>query len=303
MSGTEPRRGFGITLKIFAATTLVVVAVLAVAIAITAAVAASNAERNLDEALQSTGEVVRQSIAAENALLASGAAAAVQNPNFLANVVSGDRGTVFDQAQTYGEIVGADFTMITNAAGVLRARTDNAGAGEDSLGGSPLIGGALETGGQVAGFVNQADERLYLAVATPLKNQDVTQAVLLTADQVTDTLAEDVKKAARGSEVVFYVLDGDARPVIVASSVPRSPSLDSAVDSAVTAGMTGAGAALTRTSAVINGVELVGFNVPLINPGRDSPMGGYLALRSRAEALAGFRRLQLTLLVDRKSVV
>lgn len=297
MSGTERRGGFGLTLKVFAATALVVVAVLGVAILITATVASSTAERALDEALKNTGEVARQNIEAENAKLAAGAAAAAQTPTFIAAVVVGNPGDVLDQAGVYKEILHSSYTLITNNAGVLIARTDRPGATGDSLGGSPLIGGALE-GNQIAGYVNKADSSLFLAVATPLKDlaTGVVQAVLLSADAVTDSTADAVKRAT-GSQIVFYVLDGDGRPVVAAASVSHSAALDSAVRSAVTAEMTAGGSTRTRTEAVIDGVPMVGFNVPLINPGVDRPMGGYLALRSREEALAGFRKLQRTLVV------
>ena len=67
MSGTDDRAGgFGLTWKVFAATAVVVVAVLALALVITAAVARSNAERSLDQRLANTGEVVRRFIEAEN---------------------------------------------------------------------------------------------------------------------------------------------------------------------------------------------------------------------------------------------
>jgi serine/threonine-protein kinase len=297
VSGTEGRRGFGLTLKVFAATALVVVAVLGVAILITATVASSTAERALDEALRNTGEVARQNIEAENAKLAAGAAAAAQAPTFIAAVVVGNPGDVLDQAGVYKDILHSSYTLITNNVGVLIARTDRPGASGDSLGGSPLVGGALE-GNQVAGYVNKADQKLFLAVATPLKDlaTGVVQAVLLSADEVTDSTADAVKRAT-GSQIVFYVLDADGRPVVAAASVSRSPALDSAVRGAVTAEMAAGGSARTRTEAVIDGTPMVGFNVPLINPGVDRPMGGYLALRSREEALAGFRKLQRTLAV------
>jgi serine/threonine-protein kinase len=297
VSGTERRRGFGLTLKVFAATALVVVAVLGISIVTTATVAGSAAERALDEGLKYTGEVARQNIDAENAKLAAGAAAAAQNTNIMAAVVTGDPGTVLDQANVYREILDASYTLVTDNHGVLTARTDRPGAVGDSLGGSPLVGGALE-GNQIAGYVNKADQKLFLAVATPLKDftTNVVQAVLLSADEVTDSLADEVKMAT-GSEIVFYVLDADQHPVIVASSMARSPALDSAVRGAVTSEMVAGGRNRARTEATIGGTALVGLNVPLVNPGVDRPMGGYLALRSRAEALAGFKALQRTLII------
>ena len=296
MSGTERRRGLSITLKIFTATALVVVVALAVTIAVTALLARQNAQRALDRRLQNTAEVARRFIEAENAKLASGASAAAQNPNFIAAIQAGG-GNPLDQAENYKEILGASYTLITDRAGILLARSDRHGAAGDDLSNSPLIGGALE-GNQVNGFVNQADQRMYLAVTTPLRvppdSSGVIQAVLLAAHQVTDSLAEEVK-AGTGSDIVFYVLDTLNHPVVMAASVPRTPALDSAVLGAVNTAEMSAGNS-GRAEATLNGQRLVGFNRPLANPGAESPLGGYMALRSLDEELAGYRRLQNILL-------
>ncbi len=296
MSGTEAAGGRGgLTLKVFAATAGVVVAVLAVALLLTSIRASQTATAAIDRQLANTGEVARQFIEAENAKLASGAKVAAQNPNFIA-AVAGDPSSVLDLATTYKEMLDADYVLLTDAGGVLKARTDRPGASGDTLGG-PLIGQALE-GRQVAGYVNQADERLYLAVATPLTDlaSGVVQAVLLAAHQVTDSLADEVKRAT-GSEIVFYLLDENDRPVVVAGTVPKSPDLDSAVAVAVRSQRTDSGRVEARVEARMGGTALVGFNRPLTNPGVDHPLGGYLALRSLAAEQAGFSALQRTLVV------
>jgi len=291
LSVTEGRAGLGLTWKVFAATAVVVVAVLALALVITAAVARSNAERSLDQRLANTGEVVQRFIEAENDKLARGAAAAAQFSPSIAAILKGDPGTDLDQAQVYQQILGADYTVITDNQAVLRARTDRPGAHGDTLGG-PLIEGALE-GRQVAGYVSKGDSSLFLAVATPLKDlqSGVVLAMLMAAHRVTDSLAVRLETAT-GSKILFYVLDSLRRPVVAATSLPRSPALDAAVRTA--AGSAGEGA---RAEVGLNGGRLVGFDRPLRNVGADHAMGGYLALRPVDEELAAFRRLQRTLAV------
>jgi serine/threonine-protein kinase len=296
VSATERRgRRFGITLKLFAATALVVALVLGATLAVTAVLAGRNAEEALDRRLANTGEVTRELIEAENAKLAAGARAAAQFTPSIAAIVGGDPGTVYDQATVYRNILAADYTLITDPIGVLRGHSDFPGVPPDTLGG-PIIGRALE-GQQVAGFVNRNDERLYLVVATPLLDlaSGVVQALLLAGHQVGDSLAAEIKGAS-GSEIVFYVLDEHDRPVTVASTVPRSPALDSAVAATVKLESMGEEVAETRAEAVLGGRRMVGFNRPLRNEGSPAAVGGYLALRSLDEELAGFRRLQRILL-------
>ena len=300
MSGTErSARGLSLTVKIFLATAGVVVVVLALALAITGWVARTNAERSLDRRLAEADRVVRRLLDAENAQLWRAASAAAQIPTILSNVVESFRDTVvgpssvLDMAGQYAEIVGADFTVVTDNMGVRWAQSDNAGAGRDTLAG-PLIGGALE-GRQVGGYINRGDTALYLATTTPLQDlgSGVVHGVLLAAHRVTDSLAAELRRGT-GTEIVFYVLREDGGPAVVASSLARGPALDSVIGGAMGSGPAGSAAEM-RTTVTVNGEALVGFGRSLVNPGADVAQGGYVALRSLAAERAPFRRLQRTL--------
>jgi serine/threonine-protein kinase len=315
VSATEAGgRRFGLTLRIFAATAFVVALVLAGSVLLVSLGARRAAEQAVDSRLANTGEVAREFIEAENAKLASGARAIAQATSFLAAVVTGDPSTVLDQAQQYREILDADYTLITDAAGVLKARTDRPGVTGDSLGGTVLIGRALE-GEQIAGYVAVLGEpaRLYLAVSTPLKDlaSDVVQAVLLATEQITDSLAEEVKRAT-GSEVVFYVIDdletddpADDRPVVVASTVPRTQGLGAALGQSFGPAAMYADSPQARTEVLIEDRQFVGVNRALFSPRPPDlppeepwhPVGGYVALRSLEAELATYRRIQRVLVV------
>ncbi|HVO35674.1 MAG TPA: HAMP domain-containing protein, partial [Gemmatimonadales bacterium] len=289
MSDTRRGRRLGLTLKIFGASALVVAVVLGGTIAVVSARATRAADEALHRRLDNTVAVAGSVIEAENAKLASGADVAAQIPTFIAAVQKGGSSSLLDLATSYRDLLGASYTLITDANGMLEARSDRPGAAGVALGDSPLIEPALE-GRQVRGYVNQADQRLYLAVTTPLGR--TVQGTLLAAHEITDSLAEEVK-AASGSEMVFYLLDSLNRPVVVASTVPRSPRLDSAVARAVAAG----GQGDRDVEAQLDGDLLIGRNRVLQNAGSRSPLGGYLALRSRSEELAAYRTTERTLLL------
>jgi len=288
VSATRGARRFGLALKIFGASALVVVLVLGGTIAVVSARATRAADEALHKRLDNTVAVAGGVIEAENAKLASGANVAAQIPTFIAAVQRGGSSSLLDLATSYRDLLGASYTLITDANGILEARSDRPGAANDRLGG-PLIEPALE-GRQTAGYVSLADQRLYLAVATPLGRPAV--GMLLAAHEITDSLAEDVK-AASGSEIVFYLLDSLNAPVVVASTVPRSASLAAAVSAAVAA----KGQGDRDIEAQLNGDALVGRNRVLQNTGSPRPLGGYLALRPRAEELAAYRATQRTLLI------
>ena len=260
MSGTEIRKraGPGLTLKLFIATATVVVAVLVATLLVAGFVARQNAERAIDQRLTNTGEVARRFIDAENAKLASGAAAAAQTSTLIAAIPRSDAGSLLDLANTYKEILGANYALITDNQGVVKARTDRTDAVGQDMSRSPLIGGALDSRQQVAGYVNLADQKLFLAVSTPIKDlaSGVVLGVLLATHEVTDSLAEEVKRGT-GSEIVFYVLGDGNKPIVVASSVRRGPALEGALAGAmrVATGDT----TRMRAEATIDGERLVGF--------------------------------------------
>jgi len=296
VSGTRPDRRFPLTLKIFAATAVVVAVVLGGTLALVSAQATRTADEALARRLQNTSEIAGRFLQAENAKLAAGARAATQNPNFIAAFNKGGPGAILDLANSFKDILDADYVLIADNQAVVRARTDDPGAPSVTYD-PPVVVQAIE-GRQGTYYVNQADQRFYLGVATPLKDlaSGVVLAVVVATRRVTDTLAADVKELSGGSDVVFYLLDSLDKPVIVASTVSRGPDLQRVLEGSV-AGLARGGADAGRAEATLGGERLVGLTSPLQNQGSHRPMGGYLALRSRTTELAAFRRTQRTIVL------
>jgi len=292
VSGTKLDRRFPLTLKIFAATALVVAVVLGGTLALVSAQATRSADAALQQRLENTSAVTGRFIDDENLELAAGARAATQNPNFLALYGKGGS-SVLDLANTFKVILGADYVIITDNQAVLRARTDDiASAGYPYS--PPMVMQALQ-GRQGAGYLVKGDSGLFLAVATPLKDlaSGVVDAAVVATHQVTDSLAAAVKRAS-GSEVVFYVLDTLDKPVVVASTVRRTPELQQVVAASLAdQGRAGAG----RAEATMGSEHLVGLTRPLQNQGSGHAIGGYLALRSRDQELAALRGTQRTIVL------
>jgi len=295
VSATRPGRRFPLTLKVFAATALVVVVVLGGTLALVSAQATRGADEALDRRLENTSTVVLRFIESENRELAAGARAATQNPAFIAAFNKGGPGAILDLANSFRDILGADYVLITDNQAAVRARTDAPTAPSVTYD-PPVVVQAIE-GRQGTYYVNQADQRFYLAVATPLKDpaSGVVLAVVVATRRVTDTLAADVKQASGGSDVAFYLLDSLDHPVVVASTVPKTPELQQVVATSV-ADLAQGGAGSGRAEATLGAERMVGRARPLQNQGSRHPMGGYLALRSRSEELAGFHRTQRTIL-------
>src|SRR5205807_10525791 len=102
------------------------------------------------------------------------------------------------------------------------ARTDYPAEFDLELARGALIARAL-AGEQAGGpWRDGGAQRLALAVAIPLRASpdETPQGVLVTAYEVGDTLAQEIKQAT-GSDVVFFALDTLDRPHVVASTLPR----------------------------------------------------------------------------------
>jgi len=134
-------------------------------------------------------------------------------------------------------------------------------------------------------------------VAIPLRASPdaAPQGVLVTAYEVGDTLAQEIKEAT-GSEVVFFALDTLDHPHVVASTLPREAI--GAVLAADTAALRRLqqDSAAVELSAQVAGDHLVGLAGPIHSAG-GSVSGGFVSFRSRDAELAAFRALQRTIVV------
>ena len=300
MSGTEDRPGgLGLTWKVFAATAVVVVAVLALALVITAAVAqlAPRSESARPGRWRTPARWPPVHRGGEDKL-ARGAAAAAQFSPSIAAIVNGDPGTVLDQASRLPARSSARPTRSSPTATACSARGPTGRAHRRHA----------RRAAHRAGARGRADERRRGAggpAAVP-RRRDAAQGpgqrrragVLLAAHQVTDTLAREVQRAT-GSEVVFYVLDGRLAAGR-GGQQPRflGPVLDARCAAAVRPVTPAPSEADARRRSRWGGERLVGFERPARQPRRRcSAIGGYLVLRSHDAELAAFRRLQRTLLV------
>ena len=117
--------------------------------------------------------------------------------------------TAFDQSIEAATAVGASRAQIIDAEGVLLARSDDASAHGNTLGGA-LIGGALE-GHATQGFGVADSTSLAQVVAVPIPGAGGSMAgVLMALHKIDDSLAIQIGTQT-GSELVFYHRSGPER--------------------------------------------------------------------------------------------
>src|SRR6266568_71091 len=254
-NATKPTRAFGLTAKIFVASTLLVVAVLGITFGVTSLQANRTADASIHRALLGTRRAVDDYLAARTRTLGRASTVATDVPQYRQRLLNeGSRADALDQADDIRGLVGAAWVLVTNSDGILIARTD---------------------------YREQY-------------NIDLSIAPLVATYQIDDSLAGAIKQATN-SDVVFFALDTLNKPVVVGSTVPAQdigPSLQNSVKKEVLAADSGGeGMAL---AASLGNQHLIGLAGAIRSPSGDV-RGGFVALRSRESELAAFNALRRTM--------
>ena len=298
--------------KIFLGGVVVVAAVSALTLAITARSAERAADVAVARGLAATRAHVRALFEGRERGLEASAQVFTRNPNFRALFENPqtERATFLDQAGEAVEQIGASTVQIIDAHGVRLARSDDPGAGADTLARSALIARAL-AGRRAAGAAVIADTVLHQAVAVPIEGASArVVGVLMATKAVDDSVAREIT-AATSSAVVFFALDSLGRPRISGSSLPRDEALlrflderapiwaaADAVSPSAPAGTAAADTAdaIARTEVTLGETRWVASGAALRSAG-GTALGGFVALRSLDEEMAAFTRLERSILL------
>jgi len=298
-NATKPTRAFGLTAKIFVASTLLVVAVLGITFGVTSLQANRTADASIHRALLGTRRAVDDYLAARTRTLGRASTVATDVPQYRQRLLNeGSRADALDQADDIRGLVGAAWVLVTNSDGILIARTDYREQYNIDLSIAPLVANAL-SGEQTSGaWLDDVRGTMYIAVGTPLRDRPTAAPLgaLVATYQIDDSLAGAIKQATN-SDVVFFALDTLNMPVVVGSTVPAQdigPALQNGVKMEVLAVDTGGeGMAL---AASLGKQHLIGLAGAIRSPSGDV-RGGFVALRSRESELAAFNALRRTMVL------
>src|SRR6266516_1150638 len=297
-NATKPARAFGLTAKIFIASTLLVVAVLGITFGVTSIQANRTADASIHRALLATRRAVDDYLAARTRTLGRASTVATDVPQYRQRLLNeGSRADALDQADDIRGLVGAAWVLVTNSDGILIARTDYREQYNIDLSVAPLVANAL-SGDQTSGaWLDDVQGTMFMAIGTPLRDRPTAAPLgaLVATYQVDDSLAGAIKQSTN-SDVVFFALDTLNKPVVVGSTVPAqdiAPALQSTVNAEALAADTGGeGMAL---AAELGKQHVIGLAGTIRSPSGDV-RGGFVALRSRESELAAFNALQRTML-------
>ena len=295
-SATKP--AFGLTAKIFLASTLLVVAVLGITFGVTSVKANRTADASIHRALLSTRRAVDDYLAARTRTLGRASTVATDVPQYRQRLLNQRaRAEALDQADDLRGLIDAAWVLVTNSDGILIARTDYREQYDRDLSIAPLVANAL-SGEQTSGaWLDDVRGTMFMAIGTPLRDRPTAAPLgaLVATYQIDDSLATAIKQATN-SDVVFFALDTLDKPVVVGSTLAAqdiAPALQSAVKTEALAADTG-GEGMSLAASLGN-QHLIGLAGAIRSPSGDV-RGGFVALRSRESELAAFNALQRTML-------
>jgi serine/threonine-protein kinase len=295
-SATKP--AFGLTAKIFLASTLLVVAVLGITFGVTSVKANRTADAAIHRALLATRRAVDEYLASRTRTLGRASTVATDVPQYRQRLLNQRaRAEALDQADDIRGLIDAAWVLVTNSDGILIARTDYREQYDRDLSVAPLVANAL-SGEQTSGaWLDDVRGAMFIAIGTPLRDRPTSAPLgaLVATYQIDDSLATAIKQATN-SDVVFFALDTLDKPVVVGSTLAAqdiAPALQSAVKTEALAADTG-GEGMSLAASLGN-QHLIGLAGAIRSPSGDV-RGGFVALRSRESELAAFNALQRTML-------
>jgi serine/threonine-protein kinase len=281
--------------KIFAGAALVVVAALGTALLVTRGRAEAAAEVASARALRATRSAIGDALVSRSRSLRQLTAALVQVPAYVSRIGESlrtdDRANLLDQADELRTQTGADWVLIVDAAGVLKAWTAQRDAFDEDFSGGALIGRALEGRTTEGLWIESAPQRdeLFQAVGVPVADPTggARYGVVVAALRIDSVFAAQLKRHTN-SEVLFFSRDTAGVPAVAVSTVSGSGLRDAVRRLRVEPLPGDSGAARFRLAA--GGKEYEGVT-GLLQTADGVPIGGYVGLHDRNLELAAWRQL------------
>jgi HAMP domain-containing protein len=285
--------------KIFAGAALVVVAALGAALVITRSRADAAAQAASARALRATRSAIGDAIVSRSQSLRQLTSALAQVPAYVSRIGEGlrrgDRANLLDQADELRAQTGADWVLIVDEIGVLKAWTAERNATDQDFSRGALIGRALEGRTTEGLWIESGAERdeLFQAVGVPVTNPagGARYGVIVAAMRIDSSFAAKLKRHT-DSEILFFSRDTAGVPALAVSTLSAS-GLQNAVRRLRIEAAPGDTAAVPfRLAAGGHTYEGV---TGLLRTADGVPIGGYVGLHDREAELAAWRQLSRTI--------
>ncbi|MFL5494232.1 MAG: protein kinase domain-containing protein [Gemmatimonadales bacterium] len=285
--------------KIFLGTALVVVAILGAALLVTKRQADTAADTASARAVRATQSAIGDALAGRSRTLRQLAAALAQVPAYVSRIGqalhAGDRADLLDQADELRAQTGADWALITDGSGVLKAWTAERNLFDEDFSRGALIGRAME--GQTTEGIwiepGPAGDELFQAVGVPVADPGSPRpfGVVVAALRIDSAFARQLRRHTN-SEIVFFARDTLGVPHAVLSTLPLE-QVHGAVG-AIPSDSAAADSIPRRFRLTTQGTRYEG-TTGVLATADGVPIGGYVGLHSRDADLAAYDQLSRTI--------
>ena len=248
--------------------------------------AADSAQRSLEQ----SAELVSLFLIGRERTLVGGARVFVQNPNFFSLIASQSREDVLDRAIEAADQIDANWAFITDATGLMIAKSDEPNVSGIVMGQVPLVAGAL-AGLIQRGYGASGDSMLFQAVALPIIAKRGAPEGVLVATRVVDSVFLHDVKTATSSDLIFFTRDEKGRDHPAASTI-QATARD------LTEFLASLADTLNRTDgdARLGDTRYATLGTSLMTAG-GAAVGGFVVLRARADGVATLSALKTPLKV------
>jgi HAMP domain-containing protein/predicted Ser/Thr protein kinase len=275
----------GLTQKILAFVSALVVALVAITLAFTTFQADRLARNAIREALSETKSVWETFQQDRYNKLKLGIRVLGNDPYFKAYIETRDEASVLDQLQERNRELKADFFIATDPEGIVVARSDRPQAQGEDLSQDPLVMKPIE--GQESATVWREGERLFHAVSVPMLTGPDLKGVLIASYAINEQLASDIRKLTHSEIAYLTRAKGQAPQLSVSTLTAREADFKAALDEPSFAADAGG----EPFELDLGGDEHVAVVVPL-KAATGETVGSVVALRSLATELASFRQFR-----------
>jgi HAMP domain-containing protein len=283
---------WNLTTRVFASTAAIVTVVVGAAFVIGSASLRRASDDTARRGLEQAVDLVAQFLDGRQHSLAGGVRVFVKAPYFRTLVAERRRDDLLDQSFEAAAQLDAHWVMITDGRGVLLAKSDEPELTVDSLGGVPLVAGALR-GGTISGFGVSRDSSLFQAVAVPIVIPGSAPVGVLVATRLIDSLFAADVKAATSAELLFYGRDSHGDLRVSASTIGKDSEV---VAAAELMAQEPPGHSGVRPKLRVHGSEYFAEAASLATAGGD-PIGGFVVLRPREGAPASLVDIRRSLAI------
>jgi len=281
----------GLTQKILAFTSLIVIALVATTLIYTTVQADALAHRTINQALSETRGVWETLQADRFNKLKLGIRVLGNDPFFKSLIEANDQATILDTLKERNLELKADIFVATDPLGVVLARTDRPGAAGEDLSANPLVVKSME--GEESATVWREADKLYHAVSVPMLTGPDLKGVLIAGYGLSEALASDIRKITH-SEIAFFTQEQGKPPQLSVSSLGTR---EGALKAALALPAFAASAPGSDPFELELGREMyVGVVVPL-TASTGETVGAMAALRSLASETAEFRQFRQSLIL------